>query len=261
MRASARSLAWRLALPLAAVIAWFGLSRVLTSPTARMMFPPPEAIYDALVRLSTTTGLYGIPMLGAHMLDSLWRLGLGFGAATAVGVPLGFAIGYFRIAERCLDPLVQILRPISPIAWIPITLTWFGVGTPTVVFVVFYGALFPIVLNTIGGVKGINRLYLRAALTCGYGPFAILRKVVLPAALPAILTGLRIGLGVGWMSIIAAELVGTRSGLGYMISEARFHLDIESIVVGMLAIGLLGLLTDRGVRWLQATLVPWHGKL
>ena len=261
VRSRAAALVWRLALPVAIVVAWVMLSRFLTSPTGRMMLPPPEAVYGAAERLVTTgQHHFGMPALLAHILESLKRLAVGYSIAVCVAVPLGIVIGHFRFAETNLDFLIQALRPISPVAWIPIALTWFGVGMTTVVFVVFYGAFFPIVVNTIGGVKGTSRSYIRAALACGCGPWRGLRRVILPAALPMILTGMRIGLGVAWMTIIAAELVGTQSGLGYMISEARFNLDIESIVVGMLVIGLLGLLSDRCLRWLQATLVPWHAK-
>jgi NitT/TauT family transport system permease protein/taurine transport system permease protein len=257
-----QALAWRLALPLTVAVAWVVLSRLMTSPTARMMLPPPEAVYESAHRLLTTgQDVFGVPALLAHVGESLKRMALGYGAAVAVGVPLGIVVGYFRVAETNLDFVIQALRPISPVAWIPIALTWFGIGMTTVAFIVFYGAFFPIVINTIGGVKGVSRTYVRAALVCGCGAGRILRRVILPGALPMILTGMRIGLGVGWMSIIAAELVGTQSGLGYMISEARFHLDVESIVVGMLAIGLLGLLSDRCLRWLHARLVPWHQKV
>jgi NitT/TauT family transport system permease protein len=179
-------------------------------------------------------------------------------AAVCVAVPLGIVIGYFPLADTTGNFLIQALRPISPVAWIPLALTWFGVGMTTVVFVVFYGAFFPIVANTIAGVRGTSQIYIRAALASGCGRLRILRRVILPAALPTILTGMRVGLGVAWMSIVAAELVGTQRGLGYMISEARFHLDIERIVVGMFVIGVLGVASDRGMRWLQSVLVPWQ---
>lgn len=250
---------WRLVLPCALVALWILLTRVLTSPSARIMIPPPEAIGRAAGELVTTAHpLFGMPPLLAHAAHSLERLTIGYVAATVIAVPLGIAIGYFRAADTYLNFLVQGLRPISPVAWVPLALAWFGVGMTTVVFIVFYGAFFPIVANTIAGVQGMNPTYIRAALASGCGQFRILRRVILPAALPTILTGMRVGLGVAWMSIIAAELVGTQSGLGYMISEARFHLDIESIVVGMLTIGVLGVLTDRGMRRLQTVLVPWQ---
>jgi ABC-type nitrate/sulfonate/bicarbonate transport system permease component len=252
-------LVWRLVLPLALLALWVIATRLFTSPSARMMVPPPEAIGAAARQLVVAVHpLFGVPPLLAHAVHSLERLALGYLAAIAVAVPLGIAIGYFRAADVHLSFLVQALRPISPVAWIPLALAWFGVGMATVVFVVFYGAFFPIVANTIAGVRGTSRTYVRAALASGCGQLFILRRVILPAALPTILTGMRVGLGVGWMSIVAAELVGTQSGLGYMISEARFNLDIESIVVGMLAIGVLGILSDRTMRWLQAVLVPWQ---
>jgi len=255
----AATLAWRLVLPIALAVLWVVTSHLLTSPSARMMIPPPEAIAAAARQLALTVHpLFGVPPLLVHATHSLERLAIGYLAAIALALPLGIAIGYFRAADTHLNFLVQALRPISPVAWIPLALVFFGVGTTTVVFIVFYAAFFPIVANTIAGVRGTSRTYIRAALASGCGQFRILRRVILPAALPTILTGMRVGLGVGWMSIIAAELMGTQSGLGYMISEARFNLDIESIVVGMLTIGVLGVLSDRGMRWLQAVLVPWQ---
>ncbi|OLB99161.1 MAG: hypothetical protein AUH30_05960 [Candidatus Rokubacteria bacterium 13_1_40CM_68_15] len=255
----AATLGWRLVLPLALVVLWVGLSQVLTSPSAKMMLPPPEAVGGAAAQLALTVHpLFGMPPLLVHAAHSLERLALGYLAAIAVAVPLGIAIGYFRGADTYVNFLVQAMRPISPVAWIPLALAWFGVGITTVVFIVFYGAFFPIVANTIAGVRGTSRTYVRAAVASGCGQLRILRRIILPAALPTILTGMRVGLGVGWMSIVAAELVGTQSGLGYLISEARFHLDIESVVVGMLAIGVLGVLSDRGMRWLQTVLVPWQ---
>jgi len=258
-RNAVTGLGWRVALPAAAAAAWVILSRVLTSPSARLMLPPPDAVGTAAVQLLLRVDpLLGLPPLVAHASASLERLVVAYAAAVLVALPLGVLIGYFPAADTTMHFLVRGLRPISPVAWIPLALTWFGVGATTIVFVVFYGAFFPIVANTIAGVRGTSRTYIRAALASGCGQLFLLRRVVLPAALPTILTGMRIGLGVAWMSIVAAELVGTQRGLGYMISEARFHLDIESIIVGMLAIGLLGLASDRCMRWLQAALVPWQ---
>ncbi len=131
---------------------------------------------------------------------------------------------------------------------------------PAAVLLVAVASCFAVIINTWKGVRAVKPIWIRAAESMGARDRQLFRLVILPAALPMILTGMRIGLGVAWMTIIAAELVGTQSGLGYMISEARFNLDIESIVVGMLVIGLLGLLSDRCLRWLQATLVPWHAK-
>jgi ABC-type nitrate/sulfonate/bicarbonate transport system permease component len=161
-------------------------------------------------------------------------------------------MGRFRGFERIVDPVVELLRPISPLAWIPLAILWFGIGETGKLFVIFIATFFPILLNTVAGVKGVDSVLIRAGrvLGCKSNP-ALFRKVILPAAMPQIVVGLRISFGIGWAAIIAAELVAARSGLGYLISNGMETLRADLVLVGMITIGILGMLFDIVFRRLQ----------
>ena len=152
-----------------------------------------------------------------------------------------------------------MLRPIPPIAWIPLSILWFGIGDTQNQFIIFLGIFFPILINTITGVKGIESNLIRAARCLGAGEFAVIRRVVWRAALPQILTGIRVGLGVGWMALVAAELVGANSGLGFLINDACTVLRTDIVIVGMATIGLVGLILDRIIRVVARRFLPWWG--
>lgn len=251
-------LAWRLGLPVALVAIWQIVSERLLPYSFKVLMPPPTWAIRAFWDLMTTgVAQYGMPALVAHTLASLERHLAGFLAAALAGVPLGLAIGFFRPVEDLLGPLVDLLRPISPIAWIPLALLIFGLGNTAIVYIVFYGAFFPIVTNTITGVKGVDPTLVRAARTFGCTRATLLREVILPGALPTILTGLRIGMGIGWTSIVAAELVGSNRGLGFMIAFYRMTQATEKIIVGMAVIGLLGFGMDWGLRRIRRMLLGW----
>src|SRR5581483_9281812 len=162
-----------------------------------------------------------------------------------IAVPLGFAMGRWQRLERVLDPVVELFRPISPLAWIPLAILWFGIDEGGKIFVIFIGTFFPILLNTIAGTKSIDPV--------------LFRKVVLPASLPQVIVGLRISFGTGWASIIAAELVAARSGLGYLISNGMEVLRSDFVLVGMVTIGALGVLFDGVFRWVDAR-YNWIGE-
>jgi ABC-type nitrate/sulfonate/bicarbonate transport system permease component len=166
-------------------------------------------------------------------------------------------MSWWPIVEEQLDPVMEILRPVPPLAWIPLSILWFGIGNTQNEFIIFLGIFFPILLNTITGVKGIEPSLVRAARCLGAPEWKILWRIVLRAALPQILTGVRIGLGVGWMALVAAELVGAISGLGFMINDARTVLRTDYILVGMATIGLVGLCIDRTIRLVMRKLLPW----
>jgi ABC-type nitrate/sulfonate/bicarbonate transport system permease component len=184
-----------------------------------------------------------------HTLASLKRVLVGFGLAVLIAVPLGIAIGWWSTVDDFLAPFVDFLRPIPPMAWIPIGVLWFGIGDPQNIFIILIGAVFPILLNTAAGFRGVSRTLIWAAFTLGGTRRQILREIAIPSALPMIVTGLRIGLGAGWMALVAAELVAARAGLGYLIEDSRSYLFTEKVMVGMLVIGLLGLLMDSAMRW------------
>jgi NitT/TauT family transport system permease protein/taurine transport system permease protein len=214
------------------------------------LMPPPSAVGHAAWELIVSGEL------AAHLWASLRRELTAFCFALAA-IPLGIGMGWWRGIHDQVDPIVEILRPIPPIAWIPLSLLWFGIGDAQNQFIIFLGIFFPVLINTIAGVKNIETNLVRAARSLGASEFFILRRVVLPAALPQILTGIRVGFGFGWMALVAAELVGASSGLGFMINDARSVLRTDIILVGMLTIGLTGFSIDIIVRRLSRRLLPW----
>lgn len=183
---------------------------------------------------------------------SLFRVLAAWSLAALVAVPLGFAMGRWRQMERILDPVVELFRPISPLAWIPLAILWFGIDEGGKIFVIFIGTFFPILLNTIAGVKSIDPVLINAGRILGCADDASLfRKVVLPASMPDVIVGLRISFGTGWAAIIAAELVAARSGLGYLISNGMEVLRSDYVLVGMVTIGFLGVLFNSFFRWVD----------
>jgi len=220
-----------------------------------IFFPAPSKIAVSGYKLIVSGELL------RHFADSLRRIAIANMVAIGIGVPLGFFMGLFRPFENLMDGLVNLLRPIPPLAWIPLAILWFGVGEKSVVFITSISAFFAILINTIAGVRGVEKSLVRAALSLGASRAVLIRKVILPATLPHLFTGFRIALGVSWMSIVAAELIAASSGLGFMISYYREVIRTDLILVGMLSIGVVGFLMDRGLIWLEGRLLPWRVRL
>jgi len=191
-----------------------------------------------------------------HLTASLKREAMAFLFASSA-IPLGMAMGWWRLVYNQVNAIMEILRPIPPLAWIPLSILWFGLGDEQNQFIIFLGMFFPILVNTIVGVKNVDTSLIRAARSLGAPERKVLMRVVLKGALPQIITGVRIGLGVGWMALVAAELVGANSGLGFLINDARSVLRTDTIMVGMLTIGVVGLLIDTAIRALSRRLLPW----
>ncbi|MEO6326772.1 MAG: ABC transporter permease [Thermoanaerobaculia bacterium] len=189
---------------------------------------------------------------------SLTRVLLGFAVGAAIALPLGLAMGAFDSVYRLINPLIQILRPIPPIAYIPLAILWFGLGNPPAVFLISLGALFPILMNTIAGVRQVDGITIRAARNLGASGPTLFYRVILPAATPSILTGVRVGVGVAFIVVIVAEMIAVNDGLGYRILEAREFFWSDKIIAGMISIGLLGLLLDTLVSRLSDHLLRWH---
>ncbi len=195
-----------------------------------------------------------------HILYSLERVLWGYGIAVVVGVPLGIVMGWSRRLNALIEPIVELIRPVPPLAWIPIAILWFGIGTKSAAFIIFLGAFFPILLNTINGVLSIDLVLIEAARTLNASDRHIFLKVLIPGSLPSILTGMRIGIGIGWMTLVAAEFTGVRQGygLGYMIMTARDIQRPDVIVAGMIIIGVIGLGIDMGLKRLSDYLLQWR---
>ncbi|WP_295449085.1 ABC transporter permease [uncultured Thiodictyon sp.] len=214
------------------------------------LLPPPSAVVRAAWDLSISGELPG------HLWASLRRELTAFVFALAA-VPLGIAMGWWKGVHDQVNPLIETLRPIPPIAWIPLSILWFGIGDAQNQFIIFLGIFFPILINTMVGVRDIPTNLIRAARCLGASQWHILSRVVLPAAAPQVLTGIRVGFGFGWMALVAAELVGASSGLGFLINDARSVLRTDIVLVGMLTIGLTGFVIDCLVRRLARRLLPW----
>jgi ABC-type nitrate/sulfonate/bicarbonate transport system permease component len=242
-----------LALLVFVILAWQFASTVWLpsiDPHMAVLMPAPTAI------AVTAAGMIVSGELLFHLVASLKREASAFLFA-ASAVPLGLAMGWWRLVYNQVNPIMEILRPIPPLAWIPLSILWFGIGDEQNEFIIFLGMFFPILVNTIVGVKNIDPNLVRAARSLGAPERKVLARIVLIGALPQIITGIRIGLGVGWMALVAAELVGANSGLGFLINDARSMLRTDTITVGMLAIGVVGFLIDTAIRVLSRRLLPW----
>lgn len=240
----------KLSLIAALLVFWQLLSTMYLDSFTQALLPPPTAILPAAWELIISGDLL------ANTVDSLRREFVAFLWATSA-IPIAIAMSWWPKVEEQLNPLMELLRPIPPLAWIPLSILWFGIGDTQNQFIIFLAIFFPVLLNTISGVKSIEPNLIRAARCLGASEWNILIRVVLKAALPQIITGIRIGLGVGWMALVAAELVGATSGLGFLINDARTILRTDFVIVGMVTIGIIGLLIDWGIRSLFRLFLPW----
>jgi len=233
------------------------------------VLPPPMAVFSRwLAYLKPTDPFDPALMSRARWLlsgelpqdafGSLYRVAVGFLVGTGLALPLGLAMGTSRLVNALLDPLLQILRPIPPIAYIPLAILWFGLGNPPAFFLISLGAFFPVLVNTIAGVQNVDGIYLRVARNLGAGRFTTFRRVILPGAAPYILAGARIGMGTAFIVVIVSEMIAVNNGLGYRILEAREYMWSDKIIAGMLTIGLLGLGIDTLMGHLSGWLLRWH---
>jgi ABC-type nitrate/sulfonate/bicarbonate transport system, permease component len=213
--------------------------------------PAPTEVAQAAVEFLES------PKTPRHLLDSVRRVLVGFGLAALTAIPLGLIIGRSRLMEDVLLTPLEILRPIPGVAWIPLAILMFPAAEQSMIFICCLGALFPILLGTIHGVEALDRRLVHAAQTLGANTWAIFREVVLPGALPSIMTGLVIGMGTCWFLVVTAEMISGRFGIGYFTWESYTMQKYPDIIVGMLVIGLLGMLSSAVVRWLGSRLTPW----
>ena len=191
-------------------------------------------------------------LLLKYVIASLFRVTWGFALAVVLAIPLGLTIGWFRRAEMAFNPIVQILRPISPLAWIPIAILWFGVGDLAAIFLIFMGCFLPLLLTAINAVQSVPAVYINAGRNFGLGPLDLVYRVLYPAVIPQLIVGLRITLGIAWLVVVAAEMIAVSSGLGFLIVDARNAGNrYDLVVAGMVLIGLIGLLLDMGIRSLE----------
>ena len=213
--------------------------------------PSPGAVLHDFLALGRSEVFY------KNMWVSLERIFAGFAIAAVSGVTLGMLIGRYRLAKDMLFPPIELMRPIPAIAWVPISIMLWPTNESSIVFITFLGAFFPITINTIHGVTQVDKVLLRAAKCLGARETAILKEIVFPSALPQIFTGLSVGMGVAWVSLIAAEMISGQFGIGYFTWEAYSLIQYQDIVVGMIVIGILGLLCSGLIRLVGNMLMPW----
>jgi len=236
--------------PAAIVLAWEALSR--SGVINPMILPAPSRV------LLRWIDYFKSGELPRDAVSSLYRVMMGFLIGTALGLLIGLAMGASNAVYAYLNPLVQLLRPIPPIAYVPLAILWFGLGNPPAFFLISLGAFFPVLMNTITGVRSVDAIYIRAARNLGASRAALFFRVMVPAAMPHIMTGIRVGFGVAFIVVIVAEMIAVNSGLGYRILEAREYFWSDKIIAGMITIGLLGLGIDAALARLSKYLLRWH---
>ena len=236
-------------LSLGIVLLWQGLFHLgFLNP---ILLPPPSQVALTCWELLKSGDLL------RHIGISMLRVLEGFAIAALLGLSLGVAIGLSRTLDRWTDLVIQVVKPIPPIAWIPLAILWFGIGEQSKVYIIFLGAFFPIIINTIDGIRQTDGKFVELARILAVPRLKFVRQVVLPGALPAIMTGLRVGLMVAWMCVVAAELIAASSGIGYLIMDARQLSQSDVVLVGMISIGVVGKLMDSLIKLLEKRLVTW----
>lgn len=222
-----------------------------TEPSFVTLMPPPSAV------AVTAFGLIASGELEAQAWASLQRELIAFAAAALTAIPLGMAMGWWRSVYNQMMPLTELIRPMPPLAWIPLGILWFGVGNTENEFIIFLAVFFPVLINTIAGIRSVDVHMVRAARSLGANEGAILFRIAWNAALPQIFTGLRVGFGIGWMALVAAEITGAQSGLGFLMWSSRDFLRTDIIITTMIAIGVLGLAFDQLLQGIMRFALPW----
>ena len=249
-----------IALTAAGFAGFFGLwALVAASGLVQELFlPTPAAVARKFVELTHQT--FVGHTLQQHLASSFGRFAMGFALAVAIGVPLGLAMGWFRWLDGVVSPLFDGLRFVAPIAWVPFAALWFGTGIGGPVLVIFAGAFPPCVINAYRGAKYVDRRLVEAAQTLGASNWLILSEVLLPASVPSIVAGVRVSAGLGWQSLIGAELIVASSGIGYLIVKGQSNISTAIVMSGMIAIGIVGFAIDAALRRLEAWIHRRRGR-
>ena len=245
----------KVVLPLLIIVGWELIAIAINNP---WKLPRLESIITLVIhpfdRLLSTGSLL------ENTYQSLYRVMLGFGAASMIAIPLGVVMGWWKWAGDFFDYVIELLRPIPPLAWIPLVLAWMGLGMRSAVFIIFIGAFFPILINTIEGVKSVESGHIELAKTFQAKQWDIIRTIVLPHSAPYMVTGMRIGMGIAWMCLVAAEMMPgiAPSGLGYLIWQANTVGQVSIIISGIIYIGVVGLIIDRSFKYLETRQFSWR---
>ena len=240
---------------LVAVVALWHLLTAGLGVISAARFPPPLEVAQALQQI--TLDGYSNGRLHEHVLRSVLLVTMGFAVASSIGVVLGLAMGASRTVEALVNPVFLLLRPIPPLAWIPLAIVWLGLGDAAKMMVIFFAAFVPSVINSYAGVRQIDKPIFEAAAMLDITGWRYWREVLVPGALPSIFTGLRLSLQASWTTLVAAELVGAVAGLGQILNQAAQDIYPAMILVGMISVALCGWLMTLGLAWLEQRVMPW----
>ncbi|MDQ0273645.1 ABC transporter permease [Cytobacillus purgationiresistens] len=236
--------------PLILVIAWEYLSRTGVFPPH--LLPAPSVICQSLMNMSAEGNLWG------HIGITLYRLFIGFLIGTAAAVVLGAAVGYLKKAESLFDPLIQAFRSIPSLAWVPLFILWMGIGEPSKVVLIAVGVFFPVYLNIVSGIQSVDRKLIEVGKIYNFSSLQLIRRIILPASLPSFLVGLRSGLGLGWMFVVAAELMGASTGIGYLLVYGQNTYSPDLIISSIVLFAILGKITDSILKTFEAKALHWQ---
>ncbi|WP_455648723.1 taurine ABC transporter permease TauC [Kluyvera sp.] len=244
---------------LAALLAiwWAVAALALISP---LFLPSPVQVLNKLLTIASPQGFMDAT-LWQHLAASLGRILVALLAATLVGIPVGIAMGLSPTVRGILDPIIELYRPVPPLAYLPLMVIWFGIGETSKILLIYLAIFAPVAMSALAGVKSAQQVRIRAAQSLGASRAQVLWLVILPGALPEILTGLRIGLGVGWSTLVAAELIAATRGLGFMVQSAGEFLATDVVLAGIAVIAIIAFGLELGLRTLQRRLTPWHGEV
>jgi taurine transport system permease protein len=235
---------------------WWGVTELkLIAP---LFLPAPQQVLHQLLVIASPQGFMDAT-LWQHLTASLARIVIALLAAVILGIPVGIAMGLNDTVRGILDPLIEIYRPVPPLAYLPLMVIWFGIGETSKILLIYLAIFAPVTLSAVAGVRSVAQVRVRAARALGASRWQVLRYVVLPSALPEILTGIRIGLGVGWSTLVAAELIAATRGLGFMVQSAGEFLATDVVIAGISVIAIIAFGLELGLRALQRRLTPWHG--
>jgi len=239
------------------LLVWWAVTALkLISP---LFLPAPQQVLHQLYVIASPQGFMDAT-LWQHLAASLTRIVIALLAAVIIGVPVGIAMGLNDTVRGILDPLIELYRPVPPLAYLPLMVIWFGIGETSKILLIYLAIFAPVALSAVAGVRSVSQVRVRAAQALGASKWQVLRYVVLPSALPEILTGIRIGLGVGWSTLVAAELIAATRGLGFMVQSAGEFLATDVVIAGISVIALIAFSLELGLRALQRKLTPWHGE-
>ncbi|WP_172728197.1 taurine ABC transporter permease TauC [Kluyvera cryocrescens] len=225
-----------------------------------LFLPAPGLVLQKLIAIASPQGFMDAT-LWQHLAASLARIVVALLAATIIGIPVGIAMGLSPTVRGILDPLIELYRPVPPLAYLPLMVIWFGIGETSKVLLIYLAIFAPVAMSALAGVKSAQQVRIRAAQSLGASRTQVLWLVILPGALPEILTGLRIGLGVGWSTLVAAELIAATRGLGFMVQSAGEFLATDVVLAGIAVIAIIAFGLELGLRALQRRLTPWHGEV